>query len=80
MAALDVPEPRIALTRTADGFELSAVINWHEFPHLEALGISAVIESGDGTKTYWALHHPSDKPDFHHPGSFLLKSPALGKT
>lgn len=39
------------------------------------LGLSAVIETIDGMKTYWALTHPSDKPDFHHPDSFVLDLP-----
>ncbi|WP_428149389.1 DOMON-like domain-containing protein [Brevundimonas sp.] len=39
------------------------------------LGLSAVIETVDGAKTYWALAHPSDKPDFHHPDSFTLDLP-----
>lgn len=39
------------------------------------LGVSAVIEGCDGTRTYWALCHPSDKPDFHHPDSFVLDLP-----
>lgn len=39
------------------------------------LGLSAVIEAADGTRTYWALAHPSDKPDFHHPDSFVLDLP-----
>lgn len=35
------------------------------------LGLSAVLEETDGTKSYWALAHPNgDKPDFHHPASF----------
>ena len=38
-------------------------------------GLSAVIETIDGEKTYWALAHPSDKPDFHHPDSFVLDLP-----
>ncbi len=37
------------------------------------LGLSAVIEEKDGTKSYWALAHPSEKPDFHHPGCFAAK-------
>ena len=36
------------------------------------LGLSAVIEATDGSISYWALAHPSDKPDFHHPESFAL--------
>jgi hypothetical protein len=39
------------------------------------LGLSAVIEATDGTISYWALAHPSDKPDFHHPDSFVLELP-----
>ena len=37
------------------------------------IGISAVIEETDGTKSYWALAHPSGKPDFHHPDCFTLQ-------
>lgn len=39
------------------------------------LALSAVIETIDGSKSYWALAHPSDKPDFHHPDSFVLDLP-----
>ncbi|MGQ2990397.1 MAG: DOMON-like domain-containing protein [Brevundimonas sp.] len=42
----------------------------------DRLGFSAVIEDIKGDKTYWALAHPSDKPDFHHPDSFTLVLPA----
>lgn len=37
------------------------------------LSVTAVIEETDGTKSYWALAHGSDKPDFHHPDSFVLE-------
>jgi hypothetical protein len=38
------------------------------------LGLSAVLEEKDGTKSYWALAHPpGDKPDFHHPDCFAAK-------
>jgi len=35
--------------------------------------LSAVIEATDGSLSYWALEHPADKPDFHHPDSFALE-------
>ncbi|HZW15666.1 MAG TPA: DOMON-like domain-containing protein [Brevundimonas sp.] len=38
-------------------------------------GLSAVIEDVDGGISYWALAHPSAKPDFHHPDSFVLDLP-----
>lgn len=35
------------------------------------LGLSVVLEEKDGTKSYWALAHPSsDAPDFHDPACF----------
>lgn len=39
------------------------------------LGLFAVIEEKDGTKSYWALAHSSEKPDFHHPGCFIARLP-----
>jgi hypothetical protein len=40
------------------------------------LGLSAVLEEKDGTKSYWALAHPNpEKPDFHDPGCFIARLP-----
>jgi len=42
------------------------------------LGLSAVIEDMSGRKSYWALAHPSGKPDFHHADGFAYEfSPAV---
>lgn len=50
---------------------------WIEPPRTgtRQLGVSAVIETVDGQMSYWALAHPADKPDFHHPESFVLTLP-----
>lgn len=40
------------------------------------LGLSAVVRRTDGERSYWALKHATDKPDFHHPDSFALTLPA----
>jgi hypothetical protein len=38
------------------------------------LGLSAVLEEKDGTKSYWALAHPNtEKPDFHLADCFTAK-------
>jgi hypothetical protein len=47
------------------------------FPGIDAgrplrLGLAAVIERQSGTITYWALHHPAEKPDFHRHEGFVL--------
>jgi hypothetical protein len=40
------------------------------------LGLSAILEERDGTKSYWALAHPEgDKPDFHDPSCFTAHLP-----
>lgn len=57
----------------SDHVALEAVIDLP--PDARALGLSAVIEERDGRISYWALAHASDKPDFHHPDSFLLEIP-----
>lgn len=43
--------------------------DWH-------VGLSAVVEETDGTRSYWALSHPDGKPDFHDPACFTLELPA----
>jgi hypothetical protein len=47
---------------------LQADLNWE-------LGLSAVLEERDGTKSYWALSHPTPEPDFHNPGCFTTRLP-----
>ena len=35
------------------------------------LALSAVVEDSVGRLSHWALHHPLDHPDFHHPAGFV---------
>ncbi len=37
------------------------------------LGLSAVLESIDGERAYWALAHPGAAPDFHALAAFTLE-------
>ncbi len=37
------------------------------------MGISAVIEEEDGTKSLWALRHPPGAADFHAPACFAAR-------
>jgi hypothetical protein len=66
--------PRIAFQRDADGFRLDAVLDPELLPasdHLQ-VGLTAVIEARDGSKSYWALSHCAAQPDFHLRQSFSL--------
>jgi hypothetical protein len=69
--------PRIAVCSTGGLLELDAVIRLDGLSAVHSgaslrIGLSAVIEAGDGL-SYWALHHPADEPDFHHADGFALE-------
>jgi len=68
MGDADAPAPRIETRRSARTFTLAATL---ELPDkAQALALSAIIETRDGAKSYWALAHPAGKPDFHHAAGF----------
>ena len=65
--------PYIRLEDNLTWFALGATIAVESGKSWE-LGLSAVLEEKDGTKSYWALAHPpGDKPDFHHPDCFVAR-------
>lgn len=69
--------PEILVRRDVDKLELEATARLDRLPALAAaatwqIGLSAVIEAGDGGLSYWALKHPAAKPDFHHADSFIV--------
>ena len=69
MAELALKAP--VIERTADGVRVAVDLGglpdgpWQ-------VGITAVIAEADGAKSFWALAHPGEKPDFHHVGGFVL--------
>lgn len=66
--------PAIAFTHDGGQARLEAAVAPAMLPAGGALqiGLSVVIEAGDGTLCYWALHHPEIRPDFHHRDAFTL--------
>jgi len=69
--------PTISFVQTNDHLLLEAVIVAADLPQNPKgrplqLGLTAVIETNDGGRTYWALHHPEPDPDFHHRAGFIL--------
>ena len=40
------------------------------------MNLTAVIEEQGGVKSYWALAHPAERPDFHDPACFVATLPA----
>ena len=39
-------------------------------------GLTCVLEEDGGIKSFWALCHPQDEPDFHDPACFTARLPA----
>ena len=73
MRPLDVPMPQIHLEAGADWFAIEVEIEHAADPTQDiALGLAAVIEETGGAKSYWALRHPADEPDFHHRDCFAI--------
>jgi hypothetical protein len=70
-AAVEVPNPRIALQRGNDQLKLTASVPAERGPM--RIGLSVVVE--EQNISYWALRHAPGKPDFHHPESFVLELP-----
>ncbi len=69
-----VPTPSLERLDTPGQLALSCVLPRAGLPpgNPLRLGLTAVIEAVDGGLSYWALCHPSDKPDFHHTRAFVL--------
>ena len=72
MTAPDVMPPYVRMEDNFTWWALGATIGVPADQEW-ALGLSAVLEEKDGTKSYWALAHPADKPDFHHPDCFAAR-------
>uniref|UniRef100_UPI0035C96149 DOMON-like domain-containing protein n=1 Tax=uncultured Sphingomonas sp. TaxID=158754 RepID=UPI0035C96149 len=75
MEALPVDTPAIVRVFDEDHYlHVSVTI---DFPVMAIgpIGLSAVIEETDGTKSYWALAHAPGPPDFHNRDCFTATLP-----
>jgi hypothetical protein len=72
MRDAEVAAPQIATLRTEALLELHAIVIAEPPTQTLEIALSVVIEERNGRKSYWALKHPSDRPDFHHADSFAL--------
>ena len=71
-------EPRIVVRRERDTVALDVLVALADLScsYRDAVlrvGLSVVVAATDGRLSYWALHHPSPRPDFHHPDGFTLR-------
>lgn len=74
MRLASVTTPHIHVTHLHEQLVLETIVNLAELNVAETrLALSAVVEEIDGRKSYWALKHPSARPDFHHSDSFIAR-------
>lgn len=74
--------PAIAVRRAADALELEAFVVAGCLPPATEgarfqIALTAVIEDEVGALSYWAIRHPSSRPDFHARAGFVLEIGAL---
>jgi hypothetical protein len=69
-------QPSIHIHSSIEHLTLSAYLPWSVLPPrvtVLCIGVSAVIEEANGQLSYWALQHPCEQPDFHHPAGRALR-------
>jgi hypothetical protein len=64
--------PIVHVAASETRLEFDVQMDVRDFPTPVELALSAVIEELSGTKSYWAIEHPADRPDFHHEHGFVL--------
>jgi hypothetical protein len=64
--------PAVAVRRGDESVEVEATVALGRAGRLR-VGLTAVIESRDGRRSYWALAHASATPDFHRAESFVAR-------
>lgn len=77
MASPEVAKPPGIKGRWEDGlYHLGVKVSLSDFSGIEGrslkAGLCAVVEEQSGTRSYWALNHSGEKPDFHHSDCFHL--------
>lgn len=69
-------DPRIDRGDDTSGYVVQVDQALDDLPRATlAMGLTAVIEEFDGTKSYWALAHAPGPPDFHNRDTFIATLP-----
>ena len=75
---LPFPAPVLDIELGDGRMEVVVTADMAETPYMAVgtpwrVGLSAIIEAKDGSKSYWALAHPPGKPDFHNRDCFTAR-------
>jgi hypothetical protein len=63
-------------TKSDDELALDCAVNLSQFlrpQHPLLIGVTAIIQTTDGSESYWALAHPGKQADFHLRESFVIE-------
>ena len=73
MSAIEVSTDPLIVPEAGDELFVQTVwLDGSVFEGTASIGLCAVIEEISGRKSYWALAHGRDEPDFHDPACFAL--------
>ena len=77
---LRVGQPSIAATtEPGDHVSVAAALDLVSVAELAAspldVAVTAVLQTTDGARTYWAVRHTRAQPDFHARESFVVRLP-----
>lgn len=73
MTPLEIAAPQIALTTSTQRLILSVRLTAPVLVVSAPLALTAVVEGKDGGQSFWALHHPTAEPNFHHVDGFRTR-------
>lgn len=79
MRDADVRQPMIQRAAVGDSLSFEAELDLSAALEVGVpwrVSLAAVIEESDGAKSYWALAHGGEAPDFHDSAGFVLTLPA----
>lgn len=65
-------DARVRIEKDANGLVLIA--RGAFTPEPTKIGLTAITRDIDGAQSFWALKHPSERPDFHHPDGFVARA------
>src|SRR5262245_42997644 len=68
-----VHAPEVRMQRAANRLQMDVRLDLRNLSRIAALALAAVVEDENARLSYWALKHPSPKPDFHHPDAFTVE-------
>jgi hypothetical protein len=75
---VSIHSPSIVTSTTTERLELIARLRLADLSPFHSssplcLGLAAVVETQDGSLSFWALRHSSGRPDFHQAETFALR-------